>query len=75
MIEKLRKNLREISLEAGSFRNGSYPDFVKSSSPAPFKNHIPVFMFHSIKPKIFEEQLKFLAENGYRTITYDEFMK
>jgi|GEM_PF-4218442 len=75
MIEKLRKNLREISLEAGSFRNGIYPDFVKSSSPAPFKNHIPVFMFHSIKPKIFEEQLKFLAENGYRTITCDEFMK
>jgi len=30
-------------------------------------------MFHSIKPKIFEEQLIFLAENGYRTITCDEF--
>ena len=73
MIEKLRKNRHEISLELRSFRNDGYPDFVTSSSPTTLKNHIPVFMFHSINHKIFEEQLRFLSENGYRTITCDEF--
>lgn len=73
MIKKIRKNLYEIILEANHLRNGCYPDFVKLNSPPPLSNEIPVFMFHTVKPEIFEDQLKLLAVNGYQTITCDEF--
>ena len=36
------------------------------------RNEIPVFIFHSVKPPIFEEQLQFLADNGYRPANSDE---
>ena len=48
-----------------------------------FKNYIPILMYHrladnpgdrnSLPPEKFEEQLAYLAANGYRTITPDEF--
>lgn len=73
MIQGIRKNFHEISLEAGHLVNGRYPDFVRLRQPPPLTNGIPVFMFHSIKPDVFEAQMRFLASNGYQTITCDEF--
>lgn len=73
LAESLWKNLAEVRLEVGAFRNKMYPTFVTARSPQPLKGEIPVFVFHSIKPQIFEEQLQFLSLNGYRTVSTDEF--
>ena len=64
--------LGEIRLLAGS----RYPSFVYSSSPpAPSNRAVPVFMFHTIERDEFRAQLSFLARNGYRTPTLDEFYR
>lgn len=73
LAESLWKNLAEVRLEVGAFRNKMYPTFVTARSPQLLKGEIPVFLFHSIKPQIFEEQLQFLSLNGYRTVSTDEF--
>jgi hypothetical protein len=73
LIRKLRKHLSEALLEAGYFRNKMYPTFVTDSSPELIKGEIPVFVYHSIEPKVFEEQLEFLSLNGYHTTTTEEF--
>ena len=36
---------------------------------------LPVFVFHSVEPTRFEAQLRFLANNGYSTITGDGFLE
>ncbi len=51
-----------------------YPPFVYSpadSSGCP--GGVPVFIFHSVERGRFEEQLRFLAENGYYTASSEEF--
>jgi hypothetical protein len=50
-----------------------YPEFMHSRHPGSLQNEIPVFTFHSVEPVAFEEKLKFLSRNGYRTLTGDEF--
>jgi len=67
--------IREMLLELQAFRNGSYPKFLISDSVGDLADEIPVFMFHLIQPEIFEAQLIYLAENGYNTITCDEFYR
>ena len=50
-----------------------YPSFVLTSKgPAP--GEIPVFVFHTIEPADFEEQLRYLVSNGYRTLAMAEFL-
>jgi peptidoglycan/xylan/chitin deacetylase (PgdA/CDA1 family) len=55
------------------FRNA--PKFVYNANPGPIENDIPVFTFHTALPDRFEEQCRFLSENGYRTLTADEFYR
>lgn len=72
-FNKIQKDFYEINLEVKRLTQGRYPDFVKAKRPTHSADHIPVFMFHTIDPGIFEDQLNFLKTNGYRTITCDEF--
>lgn len=65
----LRKNYSDI-LALIAF---DYPRFVFSNNPAPLKDEIPVFTFHSVKPQSFEQKLKFLKENDYHTLNSEEF--
>ena len=51
----------------------NYPDFMFSNRPTPLIEEIPVFVFHSVEPVDFEQKLRFLAQNGYRTLTGEEF--
>ena len=37
------------------------------------QNNIPVFVFHTIEPEIFENQLQYLKENKYNTLSLEEF--
>ncbi len=59
--------------ELKALKNG-YPEFVFSSSPKKLKNEIPVFVFHSFEPESIEEQLKYVQENNYKTLSADEYV-
>ena len=49
------------------------PRFVYQSDQDPIDGHIPVFTFHTAIPEWFEAQCQHLAENGYHTLSADEF--
>jgi len=49
---------------------GGYPEFVTGGPLA--RGDIPIFVFHSLEPVSFERRLRYLDENGYRTLSGDE---
>ena len=52
---------------------GRYPPFV-TGGPLP-RGHVPVFVFHSLEPESFERKLRYLADNGYVTLSADEYFQ
>jgi peptidoglycan/xylan/chitin deacetylase (PgdA/CDA1 family) len=52
---------------------GRYPDFVTGGALA--RGHVPVFVFHSLEPESFCRKLQHLAENGYVTLSSDEYFQ
>jgi peptidoglycan/xylan/chitin deacetylase (PgdA/CDA1 family) len=52
---------------------GRYPEFV-TGGPLP-KGHVPVFCFHSLEPEGFGRKLRHLADNGYVTLSADEYFQ
>ncbi len=52
-----------------------YPQFVTSNAVKEIKDEIPVFVFHTVKPAEFENQLKYISENGYTTLSVNEYYK
>ena len=52
----------------------NYPYFVHSKNNKLIKNEIPVFVFHTINPVVFEMQLQYLVQNGYNTLSINEFV-
>lgn len=69
MLNKIRRIIRKNQSEATALLTGKMPDFVYGVKR--FKD-IPVFCFHSVQYPLFEKQLQFLNENGYKTLTADE---
>lgn len=57
----------QFSHELRSLWNG-YPDYIYSGKAPAAVGHVPVFVYHTIQPSRFEEDLRYLQENGYRTI-------
>ena len=49
-----------------------YPRFVFSGDTHEAPHHVPVFVYHTVNPTEFEEDLKFLRENEYRTVGVDD---
>ncbi len=68
-LETYRKNKDDIK----ALILGRYPEFIYKKINILETNQIPVFAFHSVKAERFEEQLKYLAENNYRTLGSEEF--
>ena len=67
--EFLRKNKDDL---LGLLFN-KYPQFIyKSLNKLPI-GEIPVFTFHDVNPIKFEEQILFLAENNYKSLSSTEF--
>lgn len=63
-------SLEEVRSLAGRL----YPDFVYAPSPGPLSGRdVPVFMFHTLRADVFEEQMRYLAANAYHTPTLDAF--
>jgi peptidoglycan/xylan/chitin deacetylase (PgdA/CDA1 family) len=50
-----------------------YPPFV-TGGPLP-RGDIPVFVFHSLEPESFGRKLRHLAENGYATLSAEEYFR
>lgn len=66
--------LQQLSYEFRSVLLG-YPRFVFARRPEALENEVPVFVYHTIDPVMFEQQLEFLQENGYRTLSIDAFVR
>lgn len=64
--------LLELRHEWRSLRQ-SYPDFVYRDVALP-TGDIPIFVFHTIEPDRFERQLRYLNDNGYRTLSSVELL-
>lgn len=64
--------IEQLSFEIKSLKE-NYPKFVTSNSVKKIENEIPVFVFHTVKPDEFEEQLKFISANGYKTLSINEY--
>lgn len=52
----------------------SYPSFVYSKSLFNENHHVPVFVYHSIDPELFERDLVYLKNNNYTTIGMSELV-
>ena len=50
---------------------GRYPAFVTGGSLP--RGDVPVFVFHSVRPETFERQVRYLAENGYVSLSVEEY--
>jgi peptidoglycan/xylan/chitin deacetylase (PgdA/CDA1 family) len=68
MISGLLRHLGEMRYEANCLRRGRYPAFVAARSPDIDFRDVPVFVFHTIDPGEFEEQLRHLVDNDYQTL-------
>ncbi len=62
----------QFSVELKSIIKG-YPKFVYSTDKNQKVDGIPVFVYHTIDPIIFEQHLIYLHENGYKTLKIHEF--
>ncbi len=51
---------------------GRYPAFVRGGSLRP--GEVPVFVFHGAEPEGFARKLRHLVDNGYRTLSVDEYV-
>lgn len=64
-------SLADLAHELKTLRT-SYPAFVSGGSlPA---GEVPVFVYHTIKHEEFALDLRFLQENGYRTLSMPEYL-
>lgn len=67
MIEKNWHEVEGILLR-------KYPNFVLSDR-AHYLDRIPAFVFHGVTGELLDPMLEFLSDNGYRTLTADEYME
>jgi len=49
---------------------GRYPDFVTGGGLP--RGHVPVFVFHKLDPEVFGRKVRYLADNGYVTLSAEE---
>jgi hypothetical protein len=65
--------LSELSHELTALLH-SYPAFVTRQVAELEPGEIPVFVFHTVEPNEFSEQIEFLLANGYRTLSLREYL-
>lgn len=69
-LQSLARHAREALEVPRDILLGRYPEFVTGGPLA--RGDIPIFVFHSLEPVSFERRLRYLAENGYRSLSADE---
>ena len=68
VADSYRKNNEDIL----ALLRRDYPKFVFHEIDAVPSGTIPVFAFHSVRPELFEFQLRYLAENRYKTLNSEQ---
>ncbi len=69
-LQTLARHAREALEVPRDILLGRYPEFVTGGPLA--RGDIPIFVFHSLEPVSFERKLRYLSDNGYRTLSADE---
>ena len=70
-LRKLAGHARAVSEVPRDLLLGRYPEFVTGGALP--RGHIPVFVFHSVEPEGFGHKLRYLADNGYVTLSAEEY--
>ncbi|NNF27488.1 MAG: polysaccharide deacetylase family protein [Gemmatimonadetes bacterium] len=73
--DRFREMWRKNWPEAHAALTGGLPDFVLSPSPASVTAQVPVFCYHVVSAEGFEEDLRYLQENGYQTLDADSYLE
>jgi peptidoglycan/xylan/chitin deacetylase (PgdA/CDA1 family) len=72
-LKRLARHAREAWEVPRDLLLGRYPPFV-TGGPLP-KGDVPVFVFHSLEPDSFGRKIRYLADNGYVTLSADEYLQ
>jgi len=70
-LRTLARNARDAWEVPRDLILGRYPDFVTGGALP--RGDVPVFVFHSLEPESFGRKLRYLAENGYQTLSADQY--
>ena len=62
--------LKELLDARQAYKNRIYPKFVFGNG---LENEIPIFVYHKVRCRDFETQMRYLVDNGYETLLADEF--
>lgn len=71
-VDRWRRQAREAWEVPRDLLLRRYPPFV-TGGPLP-RGHVPVFVFHGLEPESFGRKLQYLADNGYQTLSADEYL-
>lgn len=71
-LRRLGRNAREALEVPRDLLLRRYPPFV-TGGPLP-KGDVPVFVFHGAEPEGFARKLRHLADNGYATLSVDDYV-
>ena len=71
-VDRLLRQAREAWEVPRDLLLRRYPPFV-TGGPLP-RGHVPVFVFHGLEPQSFGRKLQYLADNGYQTLSADEYL-
>jgi len=71
-VDRLLRQAREVFEVPRDLMLRRYPPFV-TGGPLP-RGQVPVFVFHGLEPQSFGRKLQHLADNGYRTLSADEYL-
>jgi peptidoglycan/xylan/chitin deacetylase (PgdA/CDA1 family) len=70
---RMNASVRRLERSLTRVARTHYPAFLFGGRLA--GNDIPVFVYHEVDASDFAADLRFLADNGYRTLTTDEFVQ
>jgi peptidoglycan/xylan/chitin deacetylase (PgdA/CDA1 family) len=71
-LRRLRRSAREAWEVPRDLLRGRYPPFVTGGELP--RGDVPVFVFHGAEPESFSRKLAHLAENGYATLSAEEYL-
>lgn len=73
-VTMIRSSWRKNWPEVYCGLTGGLPGFLFAKSPAPLGHAVPVFCYHVVDHDRFQQDLSFLAHNGYSTLTADQLL-
>ena len=69
---KFRNIYRKNKDDLIAIMAGHYPEFIYRSIANIKKNYLPIFVFHSVQPDIFEQKVEYITRNGYKTLNSEQ---